>query len=74
MENQLPLRHLDYTVIYTRDIAAMRTFYGTTLNLPVNRELGPQWIEYRVGSTLLALTQSGVLFSDPPPPRERCPS
>ena len=68
MDAQLPLRHLDYTIIYARDTAAMRTFYGSTLNFPVNRELGPQWIEYRIGSTLLALTERGLLFDDPPPP------
>jgi len=69
MDAQLPLRHLDYTIIYARDMAAMRSFYGTVLNFPVNRELGPQWIEYRVGSNLLALTERGLLFDDPAPPR-----
>jgi len=69
MDPQLPLRHLDYTIIYARDMAAMRKFYGTVLNFPVNRELGPQWIEYRVGSCLLALTERGLLYDDPPPPK-----
>lgn len=68
MEPQLPLRHLDYTIIYTRDTAAMRAFYGSLLGFPVNRELGPKWIEYRVGSSLLALTERGLLFDDPSPP------
>jgi len=68
MDPQLPLRHLDYTIIYTRDARTMRTFYGSVLNLTVNRELGPKWIEYRVGSSLLALTERGLLFDDPSPP------
>lgn len=68
MTPALPLRHLDYTIVYARDMAAMRSFYGTTLNFPVNRELGPQWIEFRVGSSLLALTERGLLFDDPPAP------
>ena len=68
MEPQLPLHHQDYTIIYARDRAAMRRFYGSVLKFPVNRELGPQWIEYRVGSTLLALTERGLLFDDPAPP------
>jgi catechol 2,3-dioxygenase-like lactoylglutathione lyase family enzyme len=68
MDDLLPLRHLDYTIIYARDMAAMRRFYGATLNFPVNRELGPKWIEYRIGSSLLALTERGLLFDDPPTP------
>ncbi len=67
-EVQIPIRHLDYTIIYARDTAAMRKFYGSVLNFPVNRELGPKWIEYRVGSSLLALTERGLLFDDLPPP------
>ena len=68
MDLQLPLRNLDYTVIYARDMAAMRDFYGKVMNFPVNRELGPQWIEYRVGANLLALTERGLLYDDPAPP------
>jgi len=65
----LPIRHLDYTVIFARDMACMRHFYGETLSFPLNRELGPQWIEYRIGSCLLALTTRGLLFDDPSPPQ-----
>lgn len=65
----LPIRHLDYTVIFARDMARMRRFYGETLAFPVNRELGPQWIEYRIGSCLLGLTKRGLLFDDPSPPQ-----
>jgi catechol 2,3-dioxygenase-like lactoylglutathione lyase family enzyme len=59
---------LDYTIIYARDTPAMRSFYGAVLKFPVNRELGPQWIEYRIGSSLLAITERGMLFDDAAPP------
>ena len=68
MDSQLPIRGVDYTTIFARRMRAMREFYGTTLGLPVHSELGSQWIEYRVGSTLLALTERGLLFDDPAPP------
>jgi catechol 2,3-dioxygenase-like lactoylglutathione lyase family enzyme len=62
------IRQIDYTVIFARDMAAMRRFYGTVLGFPVLHELGPQWIAYRVGSTTLALTEHGRRFNDPAPP------
>ena len=37
-------------------------------NFPLHRELGPKWIEFRVGSNILALTEHGARFDDPPPP------
>jgi lactoylglutathione lyase len=67
MPNALPIRHLDYTVLFARDMDAMRTFYAETMAFPLNRELGPQWIEFQVGSCILALTQRGVIFDDPSP-------
>jgi catechol 2,3-dioxygenase-like lactoylglutathione lyase family enzyme len=68
MDAKLPIRSLDYTVIFARQMAAMRAFYGTTLGFPLHRELGPKWIEFRVGSNILALTEHGARFDDPPPP------
>jgi len=62
------IRNMDYVVIFARDLPAMRNFYETVMRFPLQRELFPQWIEYRVGATLLALTQKGVLFDDPDPP------
>jgi lactoylglutathione lyase len=64
----LPIRSLDYTVIFARQMPAMRDFYGVTLGFPLHKELGPRWVEYRVGSNTLALTQRGLLFDDPAPP------
>ncbi len=68
MDPGLPLRAIDYTVIFARRMDAMRTFYGSVLGFPLHRELGPQWVEYRVGSNILALTERGLMFNDPAPP------
>jgi catechol 2,3-dioxygenase-like lactoylglutathione lyase family enzyme len=68
MDPKLPIRSLDYTVIFARQMPAMREFYGTVLGFPLHRELGSKWFEYRVGSNILALTERGVLFDDPSPP------
>ena len=68
MDSKLPIRSLDYTIIFARQMPAMREFYGTTLGFPLHRELGPHWVEFRVGSNVLALTERGGLFDDPSPP------
>jgi lactoylglutathione lyase len=63
------VRNLDYTILFARDLAAMRKFYGETLGFDHNRELGNFWTEYRIGCNILALTQHGeLLFNDTPPP------
>ena len=62
------IRHLDYTVIFARDLKAMREFYRSTMGFDINRELGERWIEFRIGASILALTERGLLFDDPPPP------
>lgn len=64
----LPIHGIDYTVIFARGMVEMRRFYGSTLGFPLRRELGPRWIEYQVGSNVLALTERGLMFDDPPPP------
>jgi catechol 2,3-dioxygenase-like lactoylglutathione lyase family enzyme len=68
MDPKLPIRNLDYTVIFARQMAKMREFYGTTMGFPLHRELSPRWIEYRVGGNILALTEHGGRFPDPAPP------
>ena len=68
MDPKLPIRSLDYTVIFARQMPAMRAFYETTLGFPLHRELGPTWVEFRVGANLLALRERGALFNDPLPP------
>jgi catechol 2,3-dioxygenase-like lactoylglutathione lyase family enzyme len=39
MDPRLPIRSIDYTVIYVRQMPAMRDFYGSTLGFPLHREL-----------------------------------
>lgn len=68
MPYALPIRAIDYTVLFARDLPAMRRFYELTLGLPIHKELGPSWIEYRIGPTTLALTTRGLMFDDPAPP------
>ena len=62
------IRQIDYTVIFARDMQAMRHFYETVMEFPLLRILSDRWIEYRVGSTTLALAAHGGRFDDPAPP------
>lgn len=59
---------LNYTVIFARDLQALRRFYQEVLGFQIQRELGPQWIEFSVGGSVLALTERGLMFDDAPPP------
>lgn len=61
------IRQLDYTIVFARDMARMRRFYEDVMRFPIHHELGPQWVAYRVGSNILALTERGLMFSDPSP-------
>lgn len=58
------IRNLDYVVLFARDMAAMRNFYGNVLGFELQRELMPQWVEYRIGASILALTEHGLMFDD----------
>lgn len=62
------IRAIDYTVIFVRDMAAMRLFYEGILGFPLLRELSPGWIEYRVGSNTLALARPSRTAADVPTP------
>ena len=68
MDPKLPIRSIDYTVVFARQMPEMRAFYGNTLGFPLHRELSSRWVEFRVGSNILALTESGGRFNDPSPP------
>jgi catechol 2,3-dioxygenase-like lactoylglutathione lyase family enzyme len=63
------IRAVDYTVIFVRDMAAMRRFYEQVLRFPLTRELSVNWIEYQVGSNTLALANPGMIPNDLPTPR-----
>jgi catechol 2,3-dioxygenase-like lactoylglutathione lyase family enzyme len=62
------IRGIDYTVIFVRDMAAMRRFYEDILGFSLLRELSPGWIEYRVGDTTLALARPRLTAADAPTP------
>ncbi|OKO67295.1 VOC family protein [Bradyrhizobium sp. AS23.2] len=62
------IRAIDYTVIFVRDMAAMRRFYEDVLVFPLLRELSPNWIEYGVGSNTLALARPSRTAADAPTP------
>jgi catechol 2,3-dioxygenase-like lactoylglutathione lyase family enzyme len=63
------IRAIDYTVIFARDMAAMRRFYEDILGFPLQRELSPDWIEYRVGGNTLALARPKRFAGDAPTPK-----
>lgn len=63
------IRGLDYTVIIARDMPAMRRFYEDVMRFPVERELGPTWIEYRIGSNILTLARPHIAKDDAPTPK-----
>src|ERR1700687_6251341 len=62
------IQAIDYTVIFLRDMAAMRRFYQDILGFPLLRELSPGWIEYRVGGNTLALARPSRTAADAPTP------
>lgn len=59
---------IDYTVIFVRDMAAMRRFYEGVLGFALLRELSAGWIEYRVGANTLALATPSRTAVDAPVP------
>lgn len=62
------IRSIDYTVIFVRDMAAMRRFYEEVLCFPLTRELSAGWIEYRIGGNTLALARPSRTANDAPMP------
>lgn len=63
------IRSMDYVIVFARDMVAMRRFYGEVMGFPIYRDVGPAWIEYRVGGTLLTLTEHGLVFNDAQTPK-----
>ena len=62
------IRAIDYTVIFVRDMPAMRRFYEDILGFPLLRELSPGWIEYQLGGNTLALAKPSLTAADAPTP------
>ena len=62
------IRAIAYTVIFVRDMIAMRSFYEGVLAFPLLRELSSNWIEYGIGSNTLALARPSRTAADAPTP------
>ncbi len=62
------IRSLDYTILFARDLPAMRRFYAEVMRFDVYHELADNWIEFRVGANILALAKPGMIVPDLPPP------
>jgi catechol 2,3-dioxygenase-like lactoylglutathione lyase family enzyme len=62
------IRAIDYTVIFVRDMTAMRRFYEDIIGLALQRELSPNWLEYQLGGNTLALAWPSLTASDVPTP------
>jgi catechol 2,3-dioxygenase-like lactoylglutathione lyase family enzyme len=64
-----PIKAIDYTVIYVRDMDAMTAFYGETMGFRLVRQLSPGWIEYGIGPNILTLArQHPLVAGDAPVP------
>lgn len=63
------IRAIDYSVIFARDMGAMRRFYEDVMRFPIEKVLYEGWVEYRVGSNILALADKTVNADDAPVPK-----
>jgi catechol-2,3-dioxygenase len=63
------IRNMDYVIVFARDMKSMRRFYADIMQFPIYRDVHPSWVEYRIGGTLLALTERGFVFNDEATPR-----
>lgn len=62
------IRAIDYTVVFVRDMAAMRRFYEDVLGFPLSRELSANWLEYKIGPNTLVLARPMRTAGDAPIP------
>jgi catechol 2,3-dioxygenase-like lactoylglutathione lyase family enzyme len=62
------IRALDYTILFARDLPAMRKFYAEVMRFALYHEIAGNWIEFRIGGNILALAKPGLIVPDPPPP------
>ncbi|HET9447836.1 MAG TPA: VOC family protein [Steroidobacteraceae bacterium] len=62
------IRALDYTILFARDLPAMRNFYLEVMRFELYFEIADNWIEFRVGGNVLALAKPGLIVPDQPPP------
>ena len=58
------IRNLDYVILLCREVEQMKHFYHETLGFPIYRDWG-EWVEMRVGATLLTLRPRGRSYDGP---------
>ena len=58
------IKAVDYTVIITRNMDAMQRFYEDVMGFALERRLSANWLEYRIGNTILALSAPGLTAGD----------
>jgi catechol 2,3-dioxygenase-like lactoylglutathione lyase family enzyme len=58
---------LDYVILLCEDVIRMKTFYHEILGFPIERAW-EDWIEMRVGATLLTLRKRGRPYDGPGSP------
>ena len=58
------IRHLDHTILLCSDLEKTRAFYSETMGFEIYRDL-PNWIELKVGSSLLTLRPHGRDYDGP---------
>lgn len=62
------IRALDYTILFARDLPAMRRFYAEVMRFEQHfATAGGEWYEFRVGANILALAKPGLIIKDPVP-------
>ncbi len=63
------IRAVDYTVIFVRDMDAMRQFYENVMQFPMARALSANWIEYQIGPNTFVLSRAARTANDAPIPQ-----
>lgn len=63
------INRVDYTIVLTRDMDAMRRFYEEVMQFTLSRELSAGWIEYQIGPNTFVLSQPGRTADDAPTPK-----
>ena len=63
------IRSIDYTVIFVRDMGAMRRFYEDVMGFALSRELSPNWLEYKIGQNILTLARPMLVPDDMQAPK-----
>jgi catechol-2,3-dioxygenase len=60
---------MDYVILLCIDLSVMKVFYTKTMGFPIYLDT-EYWIEMRLGSVILALSQRGRPFDGPQIPNE----